>query len=143
VLLLYPHAAPNMIGLCRIAKFGAAGFVAAPGNAAETFFEMNNCERLRAIYQGKLSEAAVQRNITRLADGVSHWLLDEVPDRVSALIIEHLSRRSLVPSMIVCKDEELGNYRRGTAQFPNIRRSEALHKDPKKLQKHRPHNDHR
>lgn len=126
-------------------------FFKMPGNAAEGFFAANNYERLRAVYQGEVSEAAVQRNINRLAasgaltavlnwyraldvsmhtgsiflptmyvwssrdhalgetaalqsknyveaqyrferlDGVSHWLLDQVPDRISRLIVEHLS----------------------------------------------------
>src|SRR5882757_2008355 len=38
------------------------------GEAAETLFEADNYQRLRAVYQGKVSETAVNKNIHRLAE---------------------------------------------------------------------------
>jgi pimeloyl-ACP methyl ester carboxylesterase len=125
-------------------------FFRTPGGSAESFFQAENHERLRAVYQGKLPDSAVNENILRLAapgaltsalnwyralnldarigeitvptlyiwstddlalgrtaametaryvkgpyrfekfDGISHWLLAEVPDRIAAVLLEHL-----------------------------------------------------
>jgi pimeloyl-ACP methyl ester carboxylesterase len=43
-------------------------FFRMPGGAAETFFQADNYQRLRAVYQGKLSESAISENIRRLAE---------------------------------------------------------------------------
>jgi pimeloyl-ACP methyl ester carboxylesterase len=125
-------------------------FFRMPGGAAECFFQADNYQRLRAVYQGKLPESAISENIRRLAEpgaltsalnwyralnlearigeitvptlyiwsaedlalgetaaietagyvtgpyrfekleGRSHWLLEEVPDRLSSLLLEHI-----------------------------------------------------
>ena len=125
-------------------------FFRMPGGAAEYFFQSDACQKLRAVYQGKLSDSAIDENIRRLAapraltaalnwyralnlesrigeitvptlyiwstddlalgktaametakyvkgsyrfeklEGMSHWLLAEAPERVSALLLEHL-----------------------------------------------------
>ena len=125
-------------------------FFRMPGGAAEDFFQADNCQRLRAVYQGRLPDSAIDENIRRLSvpgaltsalkwyralslearigeitvptlyiwstddlalgrtaavetgkyvkgpyrfeklDGISHWLLAEAPDRVSALVLEQL-----------------------------------------------------
>jgi pimeloyl-ACP methyl ester carboxylesterase len=130
-------------------------FFRAPGGAAENFFQTEDYQRLRAVYQGKLPDSAINENVRRLAapgaltsalnwyralelearigevsvptlhiwstddlalgtaaaietaryvkgpyrfeifEGISHWLLAEVPDRVSALLLEHLRAHPL------------------------------------------------
>lgn len=125
-------------------------FFRMPDGAAESFFQADNYQRLRAVYQGKLPDSAVSGNIRRLAEpgaltsalnwyralnlearigeitvptlyiwstddlalgetaaietaryvkgpyrfekfeGTSHWLPEEAPDRVSALVLEHV-----------------------------------------------------
>jgi pimeloyl-ACP methyl ester carboxylesterase len=125
-------------------------FFRMPGGAAESFFQADSYQRLRAVYQGKVSDSAVNENIRRFAEpgaltsalnwyralkleagmgkvavptlyiwstedlalgetaaietagyvtgpyrfekleGRSHWLLQEAPDRVSALVLEHI-----------------------------------------------------
>jgi pimeloyl-ACP methyl ester carboxylesterase len=125
-------------------------FFKMPDGAAENFLQAENYQRLRAVYQGKLPDSAVNENIRRLAapgaltsalnwyralnldarigqiavptlyiwstddlalgrtaametaryvkglyrfekfDGISHWLLAEVPDRIAAVLLEHL-----------------------------------------------------
>lgn len=126
-------------------------FFRLPDGAAESFFQADNHQRLRAVYQGKLPDSAVSENIRRLAEpgaltsalnwyralnlearigevsvptlyiwgtddlalgeaaaiktagyvtgpyrferlqGKSHWLLQEAPHRISALLLEHIS----------------------------------------------------
>src|SRR5712664_138483 len=121
-----------------------------PGGVAENLFQADDYQRLRGVYQGKLSDSAISENIRRLAEpgaltsvlnwyralnpdvrigktsvpalyiwgsqdlalgetaaidtasymsgpyhfekleGRSHWLLEEVPDRVSELVLEHI-----------------------------------------------------
>src|SRR5258708_24555169 len=39
-----------------------------PGGAEECFFQADNYQRLRAVYQGKLPESAISENIRRLAE---------------------------------------------------------------------------
>jgi pimeloyl-ACP methyl ester carboxylesterase len=125
-------------------------FFRTPGSAAETFFQAENYQPLRAVYQGKLRDSAINDNIRRLSspgaltsalnwyralnletrtgeltvptlyiwstddlalgqtaametaryvkapyrfekfEGISHWLLSEVPDRIAAALLEHL-----------------------------------------------------
>lgn len=125
-------------------------FFRTPDGAAETFFRADNFQRLRAVYQGKIRDSAINENVRRLSEpgaltsalnwyralnlearigtitvptlyiwstndialgetaaiateryvkapyrfekleGVSHWLLEEAPDRVSALLLEHI-----------------------------------------------------
>lgn len=125
-------------------------FFKMPNETAENFFRADNYQRLRTVYQGKLTESAVSRNIQRLAEpgaltavlnwyraldltvrvgkvtvptlyiwstqdhalgeaaamatskyvtgpycferleGSTHWLLEEVPDQVSALVLKHV-----------------------------------------------------
>lgn len=126
-------------------------FFRLPGREAESFFEADNYQWLRAVYQGKLSESAINENIRRLSEpgaltaalnwyraldltgrireifvptlyiwstqdialgetaaggtaayvkapyrferleGTSHWLLEEAPKQVSALVQKHVS----------------------------------------------------
>jgi pimeloyl-ACP methyl ester carboxylesterase len=121
-----------------------------PGGVAENLFQADDYQRLRGVYQGKLSDSAINENIRRLAqpgaltsvlnwyralnpdvrignisvptlyiwgsqdlalgetaaidtarymsgpyyfkklEGISHWLLEEVPDQVSELVLEHI-----------------------------------------------------
>ena len=121
-----------------------------PGGVAENLFQADDYQRLRGVYQGKLSDSAINENIRRLAqpgaltsvlnwyralnpevrigkisvpalyiwgsqdlalgetaaidtarymsgpyhfkklEGRSHWLLEEVPDQVSELVLEHI-----------------------------------------------------
>jgi pimeloyl-ACP methyl ester carboxylesterase len=121
-----------------------------PGGVAENLFQADDYQRLRGIYQRKLSDSAISENIRRLAEpgaltsvlnwyralnpevrigkisvpalyiwgsqdlalgetaamdtasymsgpyhfkkleGRSHWLLEEVPDQVSELVLEHI-----------------------------------------------------
>jgi pimeloyl-ACP methyl ester carboxylesterase len=121
-----------------------------PGGVAENLFQADDYQRLRGVYQGKLSDLAISENIRRLAQpgaltsvlnwyralnpevrigkisvptlyiwgsqdlalgetaaidtarymsgpyhfkklvGCSHWLLEEVPDQVSALVLKHI-----------------------------------------------------
>jgi pimeloyl-ACP methyl ester carboxylesterase len=42
-------------------------FFKMPGGAAESFLQADNYQRLRAVYQGKLSESEINENIRRLA----------------------------------------------------------------------------
>jgi len=125
------------------------------GGAAESFFQADNYQHLRTVYQGKLSESAISQNIQRFSEpgalaaalnwyraldptmrigkiavptlyiwstkdlalgesaaratseyvagpyvfekleGVTHWLLQEAPDRVSALLLKHISANPL------------------------------------------------
>ena len=120
------------------------------GHAAESYFLNNDAERLRGVYQGKVPEAQVARNVRRLSEigaltsvlnwyraldltarvgqikvptlyiwgdhdmavgktaatktaayvdaayqfkvmrGYSHWLLEEAPDEIGELILNHL-----------------------------------------------------
>jgi pimeloyl-ACP methyl ester carboxylesterase len=131
-------------------------FFRAAGGVAESFFEADNYQSLRSVYQGKLSESAINENIARLREpgaltaalnwyraldlqaqvgkivvptlyiwstedlalgetaamntaryvtgpyrfekleGRSHWLLAEVPDQVSALMLDHLRAHRMV-----------------------------------------------
>ena len=126
-------------------------FFKMPDGAAESFFQADNYQHLRTVYQGKLSESAISQNIQRLAEpgaltaalnwyralnpkirigkiavptlyiwstkdlalgesaarataeyvvgpycfekleGATHWLLQEAHDRVSALVLKHIS----------------------------------------------------
>ena len=121
-----------------------------PGGVAESLFQSDDYQRLRGVYQGKLSDSAIGENIRRLAEPgaltsalnwyralnlevrigqisvptlyiwgsqdlalgetaalntaryvsgpytferleeKSHWLLEEVPDQVSALLLKHI-----------------------------------------------------
>lgn len=130
-------------------------FFKTPGGAAESFFQADNYQRLRAVYQGKLSESEINQNIQRLAEpgalsaalnwyraldlkarigeilvptlyiwstqdlalgetaavktaayvtapycfekleGTTHWLLQEAPNRVSTLVLNHISANLL------------------------------------------------
>jgi len=125
-------------------------FFKMPNEAAEHFFRADNYQRLRAVYQGKLTESAISHNIQPLAEpgaltavlnwyraldltvrvgkvavptlyiwstqdhalgepaamatskyvtgpyrferleGATHWLLEEAPDQVSALVLKHV-----------------------------------------------------
>ena len=108
------------------------GVFRTPGGVAENLFESADYQRLRSVYQGKLSESAINRalnlgvrigeiNVPTLyiwgsqdlalgataamdtaryvsgpytferLEGRSHWLLAEVPDEVSALLLKHIS----------------------------------------------------
>lgn len=129
-------------------------FFRMPGGAAEGFFQADDCQRLRSVYQGKLAESVVRENIRRLGEpdaltsalnwyralsleerigtitvptlyiwstqdlavgetaatetaryvtgpyrfekleGRSHWLLEEIPDQVSGLVLEHIRLRA-------------------------------------------------
>jgi len=125
-------------------------FFRMPGGAAEAFFQAQNYRTLRAVYQDRLPDSAINENIHRLAapgaltsalnwyralelearigevtvptlyiwstddlalgktaalgtaryvkgpyrfeifEEISHWLLAEAPERISALLLEHL-----------------------------------------------------
>jgi pimeloyl-ACP methyl ester carboxylesterase len=125
-----------------------------PDGVAENLFQADDYQRLRNVYQGKLSESAINENLRRLAEpgaltsalnwyrawnrevrigtisvptlyiwgsqdlalgekaaidtakymsgpyhfkkleGKSHWLLEEVPDQVSELVLEHIRANS-------------------------------------------------
>lgn len=126
------------------------GVFRTPGGVAESLFQSDDYQRLRGVYQGKLSTSAISENIRRLAEpgaltsalnwyralnlevrigkisvptlyiwgsqdlavgeiaametagyvsgpytfarleGRSHWLLEEVPDQLSALLLKHI-----------------------------------------------------
>jgi pimeloyl-ACP methyl ester carboxylesterase len=149
----HPDAFLNAVGTDEDQKQRSKyiSFFKMPGGAAESFFQADNYQHLRTVYQGKLSESAISQNIQRLAEpgaltaalnwyraldsemrigkiavptlyiwstndlalgqsaarataeyvagpyvfekleGATHWLLQEVPEQVSALVLRHIS----------------------------------------------------
>lgn len=79
-------------------------FFRMPGGAAESFFQADNYQRLRAVYQGKLSEPAINRNIRRLAEPGA---LTAALNWYRALEIKARIGEILVPTLYIWSTQDL------------------------------------
>lgn len=79
-------------------------FFRMPGGAAESFLLADNAQRLRAVYQGKLSAAAVESNVRRLSE---EGAMTSVLNWYRALELDHRIGNIAVPTLYVWGDKDL------------------------------------
>jgi pimeloyl-ACP methyl ester carboxylesterase len=79
-------------------------FFKMPGGAAESFFQADNYQRLRAVYQGKLSDSAINQNIRRLAQPGA---LSAALNWYRALDLKARIGEILVPTLYIWSTQDL------------------------------------
>jgi pimeloyl-ACP methyl ester carboxylesterase len=75
-----------------------------PGGVAESLFQADDYQRLRAVYQGKLSDSAVSENIRRLAQPGA---LTSVLSWYRALNLEARIGKINVPALYIWGSQDL------------------------------------
>ena len=80
------------------------GVFRTPGGVAETLFQSDDYQRLRGVYQGKLSESAISENIRRLAEPGA---LTSVLNWYRALNLEVRIGQIRVPTLYIWGSQDL------------------------------------
>lgn len=80
------------------------GVFRTPGGVAESLFQSDDYQRLRGVYQGKLSESAISENIRRLAEPGA---LTSVLNWYRALNLEVRIGKISVPTLYIWGSQDL------------------------------------